>query len=374
MKKFIIAPDSFKECMSAFDACQIIEEEIRLAFKDATIICKPMADGGEGIGKVLQKALNAEPVLLQAKNAYNKVVQTHYYLSKDTNTAIIEMATICGLEMILPSERNLIKATSYGLGQLIKHAIDHGAQKVIVGLGGSACNDGGLGMLEAMGAQFFDHNNNAIPADMLHALQIKTINLNTVFDLFKNTEILIACDVDNPYIGPDGATRTFGKQKGGTSDVLDILENNLTYLNEVFISCFNQDLSKIAKTGAAGGTSGTLCLCGAQLCSGIDLILKETSFETYLMGADYCFTGEGSVDSQTIHGKTISGIASLCKKHDVKLIVVAGCVKKDVDPLYHSGVTSIFSIINEPKTLESALDDGKEALRCTIKNICNLLS
>ncbi|MGN1277278.1 MAG: glycerate kinase [Floccifex sp.] len=359
--KIVVACDSFKESMSALQACKAIERGIHSMDSNIEVVCIPMSDGGEGSALVLNETLKGEKIYIEAHNAYLEKIETYYYRKEDV--ALIEMALVCGLEMIPIEKRHSIHSSSYGMGEVMKHAIEHGCTSLIIGLGGSATNDGGIGMLASLGCQFFDEQGKELEPVISNILKMKTIHWTS----FPGISIQVACDVQNPYCGIHGATYTFGKQKGATQKELEYLETCLTHLNSLL------KIHNAPCTGAAGGTSGALYALGAKLCSGIELVIQQTGFEQALMDADYCFTGEGSIDFQTKNGKTIAGIASMCKKHKIPLIAFAGRITHDISELYEMGLTSCFSITNEAKSLQDALKDGEICLEKTVENVIRLL-
>ncbi len=372
MKKIVIACDSFKESMSAMAACQAIERGLKQGFKEeieTTLI--PMADGGEGTIDVLKTAIAGEYRYYQVANHMNVMTEVEYVLKDDL--AVIESAKVIGLDLIAPEQRDPTVATSLGLGLLLEEVINNGAKKIIVGLGGSGTNDGGLGMLMGMGAKVYDNQGVELTCEIASIKKIAKIDLEPAQKKVAGVEIIIANDVDNPYIGTNGATRIFGKQKGSSPQQLDYLESCLVHLNGVIKDEMDIDLGSVAKTGAAGGLGGAFYLLGSKMQKGIDLVLEMTRFEERIQGAAYVFTGEGSIDSQTINGKTISGIAKMTSAADIPLIGMAGKVDFDIDNLYEIGLTAAFSITNQPKTLEEALKQGEISLEMASKNIARIL-
>ena len=357
--KIVVACDSFKESMSALQACKAIQRGIHKVNSSIDVECIPMADGGEGTSKVLNEFYQGKKVTCQALDAYGREIEAYYFRKEDL--AIIEMACVCGLEQIETVMRHPLQSSSYGLGQVIFHAIDHGCKTLLIGLGGSATNDGGLGMLGALGSHFYDEDHKELEPIIKNIPLIESVSLCS----YPDVQIQVACDVTNPYCGLQGATYTFGKQKGATKEELGLLESYLCHLNTIL------NIHNHPRTGAAGGTSGALYAIGAQLCSGIELVMKHTQFEKRIMDCDYCFTGEGSFDEQSLNGKTISGIASICKKHAIPLIVCAGKVK--LNSCIEKGIVACFSILNEITSLENALKEGEKNLEKTSENIMRLL-
>lgn len=374
INKIVVAPDSFKESMSSMEACYEISQGLISGFKrPIEIITIPMADGGEGTCEVLMKAKKAKRIECEAQDAYQNKIKTYYGYNEETKIAIIETALICGLESVPVDRRNPINASSYGVGEVINNAVLKGAKKIIIGLGGSATNDGGLGMLTSLGAKFYNNQKEEIAVTLKNINEIHKMDITNIERKLNGIELIVASDVENVYIGNNGATYTFGRQKGATVNQIEFLEKCLVHIHNIVENQFRINLSKVPKTGAAGGMAGALYLIGAELVSGIDLVLKETVFIYEIQTADLIITGEGSIDSQTIHGKTISGIAKIAKQYNIPVIALGGRVTSDIDELYNIGVSSVFSITNEAKSLDKALNDGKYCLRETAKNLAKLL-
>lgn len=353
-------------------ACQAIERGLKQGFKneiETTLI--PMADGGEGTIDVLKTAIAGEYHCYPVVNHMGVMTDVEYVLKDDL--AVVESAKVIGLDLVDPEQRNPTVATSLGLGLLLEEVINKGARKIIVGLGGSGTNDGGLGMLLGMGARIFDEHGGELTCEIASIKKIAKIDLKPALKKVAGVEITIANDVENPYIGANGATRIFGKQKGSSPEQLDYLESCLVHLNGVIKDELDIDLGSVAKTGAAGGLGGAFYLLGSKMQKGIDLVLEMTRFEERIQGADYVFTGEGSIDSQTINGKTISGIAKITSAAEIPLIGMAGKVDFDIDNLYEIGLTAAFSITNQPKTLKEALEQGEISLEMASKNIARIL-
>ncbi|MDD3026517.1 MAG: glycerate kinase [Erysipelotrichaceae bacterium] len=372
MKKIVIACDSFKESISALDAAKAIERGLKTGAQgEIETVLIPLADGGEGTLEILNSVIDGQVLELEIFNHYNQLISCDY-LVKGT-MAVVESAKAVGLDLVEPSQRNPLQATSYGLGQLLRHICQSGIEKIIVGLGGSGTNDGGLGMLVGLGAKIYDDEGKELPLAIENILKIRHIDFSGALETVKNVEIVIANDVENPYIGPNGATFVFGPQKGATPQQLDYLETCLIHLNGIIDHELGINLGQVKATGAAGGLGGAFYLLNAKMEKGIELILELTDFKNKIADADYVFTGEGSIDSQTAQGKTISGIAKLTKKNLIPLIALAGRVDFDLEDLYAIGLTAAFSITNQPKTLEAALKDGAAALEFTSKNIARIL-
>lgn len=374
MKKIVIACDSFKESMSASVACQAIEKGIKDGYhQNIETILLPLADGGEGSAKVIGEAMHLPIVSVDTCNPYLEKMKADYYFDNDKKLAIIEVASSCGIGLIDKEKRNPTKALSYGFGTMIKDAIKRGSQEIVLCLGGSVTNDGGYGMLQALGAIFYDQNKQELPLTIDSIEKVKSIDISKTQELLGTCKLKVASDVTNYFVGAKGATYTFGPQKGATQSQLEYLEHSLVSFNEAIKSSLKIDLSTIAKTGSAGGIGGALYCIGGTLCSGIDLILELVNFKEVIKDADYIFTGEGSIDGQTIQGKTISGVAKIAKEQSIPLIALAGRVTSEASNLYDIGVTAMFSITNEAKELKQALLDGEISLIETTRNIIKLI-
>ncbi len=371
MEKIIIACDSFKESISAKDACLAIQRAINNNNKEVETIIIPMADGGEGSAEVIGEALGLQPVGVAVQNPFgNDVMSATYHQAN--NTAVIEIAESCGIALTPVEKRDPTRMTTHGFGQMILDAIDQGNKNIIVCLGGSGTNDGGYGMLHALGVIFYDKNNNVLPCNVDSIAQVKTMDISNALANIGSCKIEVASDVENTFVGPKGATHVFGKQKGATPGQLEFLEDSLTSFSNVVKEQFNVDLASMPRTGAAGGVSGALAILGVPLQSGIKTILDKVDFKQKATGASLIITGEGSVDSQTIDGKTISGIAHIAKELDIPVIVLAGRVTPEASNLYDIGVTAMFSIVNEAMDLQTALVKGQEALEQTTNNVMKL--
>lgn len=370
MKKIIIAFDSFKESLTALEACQACHDGLQQYLDDYTYDLIPLGDGGEGTSEVIKHALNCKDIVIDTYDSFMQPIKAKYAYNDIKHIAVIECASCVGIDLIPVEKRDPTKGLSYGLGIMIKDALKQGAKRIVLGLGGSGTNDGGYGMLYALGVKFYDQNNHQLDLKLDNINKINSMDISDTTKLLKDVSLEIASDVDNPFIGKLGATYIFGPQKGSNPQQLEYLEKILTHFNNVINEQYNIDLSKINKTGAAGGLGGALYLIGGKLDSGIELVLDLVEFDQRIKGASYIFTGEGSIDSQTINGKTISGV--LKHANGIPVIGLAGRIK-DASNLYDIGLTSMFSITNEAKSLKQALEDGYESLKETSYNIARIL-
>lgn len=372
--KFVLAPDSFKESMSAKTAAFAMKKGIMKVFPEAECVIVPMADGGEGTLESLVSATEGEIIKTDVIGPLGKKVTAEYGLLGDSETAVIEMASASGLQLIKPEDRNPLHTTSYGTGQLIKHALDKGVNRILIGIGGSATNDGGVGMLQALGVSFKDKDGEELVFGGGALKHLHTIDMSGLDERIHNVQIDVACDVNNPLIGPTGASAIFGPQKGATRDMVTILDHNLTHYAKVIKEQLGEDIAFVAGAGAAGGMgAGLLAFLSARLKKGIDLVIEYTRLEEYVKDADFVFTGEGSIDGQTLYGKTPYGVATVAKKYSVPVIAFAGKIGNDIDALYENGFNAIVGILKEVTSLKESLESGESNLAFATENVCRIL-
>lgn len=372
--KFVLAPDSFKESMSAKKAALAMEKGIRSVFPDAECVIVPMADGGEGTVESLISTRNGEMMKVEVIGPLGERVIAEYGLFGDGQTAVIEMASASGIELIKPEDRNPLVTTTYGTGELIKHALDRGVSRILIGIGGSATNDGGAGMLQALGVSFKDKNDQELPFGGGALNQLTSIDLSGLHSRIEKVEIDVACDVTNPLIGENGASAIFGPQKGATPEMVKLLDDNLAHYAEVIKRELGKDIAHTEGAGAAGGLgTGLMAFFNAQLKKGVDLVIEYTGLEDQMLGADYVFTGEGSIDGQTMYGKTPFGVASSAKKNSIPVIAFAGRIGDGVELLYEHGFSTIIGILKGVSSLDDALKSGEINLAFASENICRVL-
>lgn len=372
--KFVLAPDSFKESMTAKTAALAMERGIKTVFPNAECVIIPMADGGEGTVESLVSMSDGEIIKTEVVGPLGEKVKAQYGLLGEGQTAVIEMASASGLELIKPEDRNPLLTTTYGTGQLIIHALDKGVSRILIGIGGSATNDGGAGMLQALGVSFKDENGEELPFGGGALNHLHSIDTSGLDERIKMVQIDVACDVSNPLIGENGASSIFGPQKGATPDVVKVLDRNLAHFAKVIKQQLGQDIAHMAGAGAAGGLgAGLMAFLNAQLKRGIDLVIEYTGLEERVKGADYVFTGEGSIDGQTLFGKTPYGVATVAKKYSIPVIAFAGRIGNGVESLYDNGFNAIIGILKGVSSLEEALDNGEANLAFAAENICRIL-
>ena len=378
MRKVILAIDSFKGCLSSKEAETAAAQGIRHAFPTCEIICLPVADGGEGMQRVLTEALNGQEIRLSAHDPLMQMRQTAYGLSGDGTTAFIEMAAISGLPLVPLRQRNPSLTTTYGTGELIKDALNRGCRRFVIGLGGSATNDAGLGMLQALGFRFRDRYGNELgkAQPMCGQLlnEIAFIDSSTALPALREARFTAACDVCNPFFGPEGAACVFAPQKGADPEMVAALDKGLQHLAQVIWQTTGRDIATLPGAGAAGGMGGTLsALLNAELKPGIDLLLDLTDFDKLIEGADLIITGEGKSDRQTVMGKVPSGILKRARRQGIPVILVSGSIE-DADILNQAGFRAAFSITPAPMSLEEAMRPSTACrnIMQTVEQICRI--
>ncbi|MCP4324671.1 MAG: glycerate kinase [Psychromonas sp.] len=372
--KIIIAPDSFKESLTAKQVCNAIEAGLKRVFSDAQYVSVPVADGGEGTVQSLVDATLGEIINLTVTGPLGTPVEAFYGILGDRQTAVIEMAAASGLDLV-PSELRDPKLTSsYGTGELIKAALDQGINKLIIGLGGSATNDGGIGLLAALGVKFIDKDGQTLATNGATLQLIHSIDSSKLDKRFVECEISIACDVDNPLCGPFGASATFGPQKGASIEDISLLDSGLLHYSQIIKGQFGLDLKDKPGAGAAGGVAvALLAFSSATMKTGIELVLKTVKLNEQLDGADIVFTGEGRIDEQTIHGKTPMGVAQLAKQFNLPVIAIAGCLGENYQAVYQCGIDAAFAATPKAMPLQEAFLKAPENVANLAENIARTL-
>lgn len=374
MTKYVVAPDSFKESMTAKEVCNAMERGIKQANPAAEVIKVPMADGGEGTVDSLVDATNGQRVTVEVTGPLGNKISAYYGILGNGTTAVIEMAKASGLEIVEKEKRNPMITTTFGTGELIRDALDHDVKEIIIGLGGSSTNDGGSGMAQALGAKLLDQNNHQISFGGGNLDKLDRIDISNLDSRLQDVKIILASDVTNPLIGKDGASRVFGPQKGATSEMVEKLENNLQHYAKIIKRDLNKDVASVAGAGAAGGLgAGLMAFTTCEMSRGVDLAIEVTKLEEKIRDADYVFTGEGGTDFQTKFGKTPYGVAKLGKKYHKPVISLAGYLGEGIDSLYGEGFTAIFGIIPGACDLSTALKNGPSNVARTTENIVRLL-
>ena len=371
--KIVIAPDSFKESLTALEVADAIEQGFKKFYPHADYVRIPMADGGEGTVQSLVDALKGKVVERSVTAPLGNKIQAFFGISGDNQTAIIEMAAASGLHLVSPAQRNPLKTTSFGTGELIKAALDLGVKKIILGIGGSATNDAGAGMLQALGVQLLDVNNQQISLGGENLSLISKIDLSKLDSRLQQVEILVACDVDNPLCGEKGASAVFGPQKGATPEIVQQLDRALFHFSDIVQQDLDLNIRDQAGAGAAGGMGGGLLLLpNVQLKAGVQIIIDAVNLNEQIKDADLVITGEGRMDSQTVHGKTPIGVAKAAKLFNKPVIAIVGSLKDDYEVVYKHGIDAVFPIIRQLKSLDETLKLGRENLISTTQNIARL--
>jgi glycerate 2-kinase len=375
--KIIIAPDSFKGCLSAKQATLAIEEGIKKAVSNCNVSLEinrvPMADGGEGTMGAIIEAVGGNIVIDDVIGPLGNTTSSFYGVLPD-NTAIIEMAAASGLNLINDAERNPLRTTTYGTGQLISSALKKGCKRFIIGIGGSATNDCGAGMAQALGAKLLDRDGKEIGFGGGELDKVVRIDLSALDPGIKTASFTIACDVKNPLCGPEGASYVYGPQKGATPDMVKTLDNNLRHFAEIIKKEMGKDLLDVPGSGAAGGLgAGLLAFLNADIKSGINIVMELADLEEKIKSADWIVTGEGATDYQSMFGKVPFGIAQLAQKWGKPVICISGTLGSGYEKLYDIGITALFSIVNKPMTLEEAMNKGCQLLTQETENVFRLI-
>lgn len=373
--KIIIAPDSFKGSLSAIEAARSIERGIHAALPEAETIIMPVADGGEGTVNAIACCVPSQFHKINVLGPMTETVQAIYATIDNGKTAVIEMAQASGLTLVPKDKRNPLAATTYGTGQLIKDAINKGCRKMLIGIGGSATNDGGAGMLTALGAVLKDESGKTLDLGGGALANLAEIDLTDFNPRIFETEITVACDVNNPLLGKNGASYVYGPQKGADKETVKMLDSALERFKKISALKLGRDYSVCPGSGAAGGLGfALLAYCKAKFSSGIDLILDICGFENALKNADLVITGEGRIDAQSSQGKVLNGIGARAKKLGVPVIAIGGSVCEDGEALLTHGITAMFSIANGPLTLDYAMENGQYLIEQITKNIMRIFA
>ncbi len=368
MKKILLIPDSFKGTMSSLEICGIMAESIHHHYPEAEVVSIPVADGGEGSVDAFLQALGGEKVTVKAQDPYGQEIDSFYGILPD-GTAIIEMAAAAGLPLV-GENRHAEKTTTYGVGQLIKDALRNKCKKLIIGLGGSATNEGGCGAAAALGVRFINkHHESFVPVGET-LKDITAIDMTGLDPLLKQVPIITMCDIDNPLCGPYGASAVFGPQKGADAECVEMLDNGLHHMADIIKRDLEKDVLLLPGSGAAGGMGGGMAaFFGSRLQPGIETVLDTVHFNNLLEGADLVISGEGKIDTQSLRGKVVIGVARRAKQSHVPLIAVVGDIGGDIQKAYDEGVTGIFSINRVALPYEQLKLRAKEDLRLTVENI-----
>lgn len=368
--KIVIAPDSYKESLSALEVASAIEAGFREIYPDAEYIKLPVADGGEGTVEAMVAATQGRVVEVEVTGPLGEPVQGFYGISGDESCAFIEMAAASGLELLPPAARNPLKTTSWGTGELIRHALDLGVTRMIIGIGGSATNDGGAGMVQALGARLLTSDGQQIAPGGAGLSTLATIDISGLDPRLAQCRIDVACDVTNPLVGDEGASAVFGPQKGATPEMVVQLDRALAHYAGQIAQDLDLDVLTLEGGGAAGGMGAALyAFCGAHLRPGIDIVTDALHLDALVADADLVITGEGRIDSQTIHGKVPVGVARVAKRYQIPVIGIAGSLTADVGVVHQHGLDAVFSVLHRICSLDEALAEAGANVRMAARNI-----
>ncbi|TFE23574.1 glycerate kinase [Cohnella luojiensis] len=368
--KIVIAPDSFKGSISARKAALAIQEGILRAGPNIETVIVPMADGGEGTVESLVAATNGHLQEVVVKDPLGRDVNAVYGILGHDNTCVIEIASASGLPLLRKEERNPMLTTSYGTGELILHALNKGCRKFIIGLGGSGTNDGGAGMLQALGIKLLDSGGKHLPFGGGSLDLLADIDLSGLDPRVREAEFIVACDVDNPLVGPSGASAVYGPQKGATPEMVEVLDRNINHYANIIEKKTNISIHHKFGAGAAGGLGGAFqAFFNAKMERGIEIIMKQTGLKQKLYGASLLITGEGQMDFQTARGKTPAGVARLAKSMGIPTFAIVGSIGPGIEQLSNMGIEAVFSIVNKPMDIKEAMKDSYDLLSSAAEQV-----
>lgn len=368
--KIVLAPDSFKGTFSSKEVISYLDLGIRKHIENVEIIHVPIADGGEGTVDAILSAAGGINIFTTVEDPLGRDIKGSY--GRIGETAIIEMALASGITLVSDDEKDPLVTSTYGTGQLMKHAIDHGATKLIIGIGGSATNDGGMGMARALGAKFFNDHGEEVGKGGIDLGRLAAIDMSEFDPRFKDIEVEVICDVTNPLTGPEGATYTYGPQKGATSSMLEILENGMIQYHEVIKETFGIVLNDIPGSGAAGGLGGGLvAFVGGELKPGIETILNTVGFNELLEDADLVITGEGKLDGQSVYGKVPVGVAGRCGT--IPVYAFCGALGENAEKVYDYNIDGIYSTVSDVTTFDEIVNNKEKIMEQSVDRFVRLI-
>jgi len=373
--KILICPDSFKESLSAIEVCDCVERGLKKADSRFEVEKIPLADGGEGTVKALVLATHGRSLKCRVSDPLGRKIWARYGILGDGKTAIIEMAAASGLALVPVKKRNPLVTTTYGTGEMIANALGRGCRKIIVGIGGSATVDGGAGMAQALGARLLDGKGQEISFGGGEIEKVKKIDLKFMDKRIARTEFVIASDVRNPLLGPRGAARVYGPQKGATAKMVERLEKGLSNLARVIRKELSVSVENLPGSGAAGGLgAGLYAFLGAKMESGVELVMRIAGLEARIKKANLVITGEGQLDRQTLYGKAVMGVIKTARKYRVPIVCIAGSIMPEAKDLYRFGVKGLLSIITMPMSLQQAMEKSRSLLINASENLGHILN
>ena len=373
--RILIAPDSFKGSLSAVEFCQIAAEAIERVIPNAEVRKLPLADGGEGTVESLVTTTGGQMKYALVTGPLGDQVEAFYGILGDKKTAVIEMASASGLPLVSEDKRNPMHTTTFGTGELIKKVLDEGCTSLIMGIGGSATNDGGAGMLQALGFQLLDEKGREIEWGANGLLDLRQISSENADPRLNDLKVEVACDVDNPLVGPSGASAVYGPQKGADAAMVRVMDQALMNFAQCIQEQLGLEVAHLKGAGAAGGLgAGLHAFLQAELKMGFEIIRSTVGLDDILAeGYDLVITGEGQMNDQTVRGKLPAGIARLSKKEGIPVVAIVGSIGTGTEAMYDVGITSIFSVINRPMNLENAFNEAKELLSSTVEQVVRLM-
>lgn len=372
--KIVLAPDSFKECLTAAEVAGCWARGLTRAWPGAELVSVPLADGGEGTVAALVQARQGQLIEVPVTGPMGQPVLAHYGWLPHDGLAVIELAAASGLERLPPHQRNPLHTTTYGCGELMRHALDRGARRLLIGLGGSATNDGGAGLLQALGARLLDSAGQELALGGAALQQLDHIDLQHLDPRLADCDLQVACDVNNPLCGPNGASAVFGPQKGASPAMVAQLDAALQRFGGVLHHTLGRDIASIPGTGAAGGAAAALHgVLQARLHSGIELVMAALHLAEHLQGADLVITGEGCSDAQSAYGKTPAGVARLARAHGVPVVCISGALRPGAHALFEGGVDVLLACTQQPCSLEQALAEARHNLEHMAFSVGTLL-
>ena len=372
--RIIVAPDSFKGSVSALGVAEAMERGIHAVFPGTEVVKVPIADGGEGTVEALVAATGGRLLHTEVRGPLGEPVRAHWGISGDGSTAFIEMASASGLPLVPKDRRDPRVTSTFGTGELMKAALDAGLRKLVIGIGGSATNDGGTGMARALGIRFLDAEGRDLPEGGAALARLARIDLSGLDARLAEASVLVACDVDNPLCGPRGASAVYGPQKGATPEMVQELDAALGVFAGVAQAATGRDVALLPGAGAAGGLgAGLLFFTPASLRPGVSIVLETTGFEALAQGADLVITGEGRTDFQTAMGKAPVGVAAVAKRHGVPVVCIAGGLGDGADDVLLHGIDALATAVPQPMTLEACMDQGASLVEAATARACRLV-
>ncbi len=374
MKKVILMPDSFKGTMSSSEICGIMEKAVRAYYPDAEVVPIPVADGGEGSVDAFLAAVGGERVTVPVRGPYMEEMEGYYGLLDGGSTAVIEMAACAGLPLV-GENRHAEKTTTYGVGQLMAHAAGRGCKKMIVGQGGSATNDFGAGAAAALGVRFLDEAGEEFVPVGENLARVAKIDMSGLLPALRGIEVITMCDIDNPLCGKNGAAHIFGPQKGADPAMVEYLDGQLRAIAETVKRELGRGVADLPGAGAAGGMGGGMvAFLGSRLQMGIETVLDTVGFDRLVSDADLVLSGEGKIDTQSLRGKVVIGVARRCKKHGVPLVALVGDIGDNIENAYEEGVSAVFSTNRVAVDFSVARTRSKSDMALTVDNLMRFLS